>query len=203
MFFRKQENTLDPINNLFKIQELISTLKRKSNSAPGEDGISYEILKHLHNNALTEILNLYNKIWIQGDIPALFKHAIVIPILKPNKPKTDPSSYRPISLTIHLGKILESMYTHRLNQKLEAFRKVNKLQSGFRKKRQTLDQLARLIHNAEKCRNTNKTTVAVLLDLEKAFDLLWREGALDSLQKINIKGRAFNYIQNFLKVRLE
>ena len=45
--FRKQENTLDPINNLFKMKELIGTLKGKTNSAPGEDGISYEILKHL------------------------------------------------------------------------------------------------------------------------------------------------------------
>ena len=33
------------------------------------------------------------------------------------------------------------------------------------------------------------------------FDLLWREGALDSLQKLNITGRAYNYIQDFLKNR--
>ena len=199
--FNKQDNTRDPINLDFTIQEYIQTLNNKQNSATGEDGLSYEILKKMHLNAQKEILRLFNLIWNKGTIPQNFKHAIVIPVLKPNKPKNDPSSYRPISLTSHLGKILETMYTNRLNQKLEAFRKLNKLQSGFRRKRQTLDQLARLIHNAEKCRNMNKTTVAVLLDLEKAFDLLWREGALDALQKLNITGRAFNYIQDFLKNR--
>ena len=199
--FQKQNNTIDPINRNFKIQELLSTLRTKKTSAPGEDGVSYDILKHLHINAYTEILRLYNIIWNFGNIPQIFKHAIVVPILKPNKPKNEPASYRPISLTSHLGKILETMYTNRLQQKLEAFRKLNKLQSGFRRKRQTLDQLARLVHNAEKSRNMNKTTVAVLLDLEKAFDLLWREGALDALQKLNITGRAFNYIQDFLKDR--
>ena len=200
--FQKQENNIrDPINHDFSMQELLGTLRKKKNSAPGEDGISYDILKNAHIFAIREILRLFNIIWDSGNIPKLFKHAIVVPILKPNKPKTDPASYRPISLTSHLGKILETMFTNRLQQKLEAYRKLNKLQSGFRKKRQTLDQLAKLIHNAEKSRNMNKTTVAVLLDLEKAFDLLWREGALDALQKLNISGRAFNYIQDFLKNR--
>ena len=172
----KQTNTIDPINKNFTIQELIDTLSKKTNSATGEDGLSYEILKHVHLNGLKEILILFNKIWNFGTIPQSFKHAIIVPILKPNKPKTDPASYRPISLTSHLGKILETMFNNRLQQKLEAFRKLNKLQSGFRKKRQTLDQLARLVHNAEKSRNMNKTTLAVLLYLEKAFELLWREG---------------------------
>ena len=199
--FVKQANTPDPINIDYNIRELINTLQKKQNSAPGEDGLSYEILKNVHLNCLKEILNLYNTIWHSGNIPNCFKHAIVVPILKPNKSKTDPASYRPISLTSHLGKVLETMFTDRLQQKLEAYRKLNKLQSGFRKKRQTLDQLARLVHNAEKCRNMNKTTVAILLDLEKAFDLLWREGALESLLKLNVKGRAFNYIQDFLKGR--
>ena len=200
--FKKQLNTLDPINIDFTMDELLGTLIKKTNkSAPGEDGLSYEILKHSHVNALKEILTLFNTIWKFGTIPQSFKHAIIVPILKPNKPKNDPSSYRPVSLTSHLGKILETLYNNRLQQKLEAYRKLNNLQSGFRKKRQTLDQLARLVQNAEKCRNTNKTTVAVLLDLEKAFDLLWRGGALETLQKLNITGRAFNYIQDFLANR--
>ena len=148
--FRKQDNNLDPINVDFTMQELLGTLRKKKNSAPGEDGISYDILKNAHFFALEEILRLFNIIWKSGTIPKTFKHAIVVPILKPNKPKADPSSYRPISLTSHLGKILETMFSDRLQQKLEAYRKLNKLQSGFRKKRQTLDQLAKLIHNAEK-----------------------------------------------------
>ena len=199
--FRKQNNSIDPINNDFNLQELLGTLRTKKTSAPGEDGISYDILKNIHIFGLKEILRLFNTIWNSGSIPKIFKHAIVVPILKPNKPKSDPASYRPISLTSHLGKVLETMFTNRLQQKLEAYRKLNKLQSGFRKKRQTLDQLARLIHNAEKCRNMNKTTLAVLLDLEKAFDLLWREGALEALQKLNVTGRAYNYIQDFLTDR--
>ena len=45
------------------------------------------------------ILNIFNSLWDQGCIPDEWNLAIVIPILKPNKIKGDPNSYRPISLT--------------------------------------------------------------------------------------------------------
>ena len=43
--------------------------------------------------------------------------------------------------------------------------------------------------------------VAVFLDIEKAYDTMWRKGLLIKLRKIGIKGRMYNYILDFLSQR--
>ena len=46
-----------------------------------------------------------------------------------------------------------------------------------------------------------KILVAVSLDLEKAFDLMWAKGTLIQLQKYGITGKIFQWIRSFLKDR--
>ena len=71
-------------------------------------------------------------------------HVIVIPILKPNKVRTEVISHRPIALTSNMCKLVERMIVMRLNWYMEKNGLFNIHQSGFRKKRNTLDQLIRL-----------------------------------------------------------
>lgn len=56
----------------------------------------------------------YNEIWEEGKMPADWKHAIIMPILKPNKEASYPESYRPISLTSSFSKVMEAMVNKRL-----------------------------------------------------------------------------------------
>ena len=46
-----------------------------------------------------------------------------------------------------------------------------------------------------------KAVEAILLDLEKACDTLWKEGLLKNLKQLGIKGKMFNCIKNFGKDR--
>ena len=191
----------EPYNTPITLDELEKKIKQKRNSAPGEDSIQYPMLKHLPPNALDILLHFFNKIWESGEIPADFKHAIVVPLYKSDKPISDPSSYRPIALTDHIGKILESIVTDRLNALLEENEVIKNSQSGFRGKRQTLDHISRIVHTAQQCKDKQKITGAVFLDLEKAYDLLWREGCLEEIEKVGISGKLYNYILNFLQNR--
>ena len=170
-------------------------------SSPGDDALSYSVFKHLPDRTLETILDLFNNIWSTGKIPKNFKHAIIVPIPKPNKDPQKPESYRPIALTSHFGKLLESILTNRLNHILEDRKIISSDQSGFRNKRQCLDQLARLVSEVNKCRKLNKQTAAIFLDLEKAYDQLLRGGALEELKKAGITGQMYNYIMDFLKDR--
>ena len=43
--------------------------------------------------------------------------------------------------------------------------------------------------------------MAVFLDLEKAFDLLWTKGVLDRLVRFGIKGKMLIWIKDFLAGR--
>ena len=193
----------DKIYNMkFDTRDVMEAIRAKSNkSAPGEDDIAYILLKHLPRSAIEEITRLYNLIWTKGTLPKRWKHSIIIPLLKPGKNEEKPESYRPISLTDHLGKIMETMVNDRLKYILGKNKIIDRDQSGFRKKRQTLDQLMRLKDEVDRCRAGNRATVAVFLDLEKAYDMLWREGVLIEIRKIGVSGAMFNYIKDFLKDR--
>ena len=60
------------------------------------------------------LLNLINKTWKTGKLLKNWKKATVIPILKTDKLKEKVNSYRPISLTICIGKIAERMTNSRI-----------------------------------------------------------------------------------------
>ena len=44
-------------------------------------------------------------------------------------------------------------------------------------------------------------TLAVFLDLEKAFDLMWRDGLLLKLEKLGVRGKILKWIHSFLNNR--
>ena len=197
----KQLNDDNYFNKPIELHEIESVLKSKSQTAPGQDILQYGIYRNLPHSAKIEILHLFNKIWKSGEIPKTFKHATVIPIKKPNKPNDQASSYRPISLTSHLGKTLEAVITKRLTNHILRNNLISNKQSGFLPNRQTLDQLIRLVHEVELCKTKNKATAAVFIDLEKAFDTMSRDVCLAQLQKKGITGNMYNYILNYLQNR--
>ena len=77
------------------------------------------MLQQLPRRALQRLLHLYNSAWQKGCIPHTWKHSIIIHVLKMGKNVEDISSYRPISLTNTIGKIMEKLVTNRLRHYLE------------------------------------------------------------------------------------
>ena len=102
----------------------------------------------------------------------------VIPLPKKNKPPSRPASYRPISLTSTLCKLLEKVDGTRMRWFLEGSYLLNPSQSGLRKGRSYSDQIVRLAHDITAFSTQSKMTKAVFLDLEKAFDMVWRDGII-------------------------
>ncbi|GBM41531.1 hypothetical protein AVEN_32334-1 [Araneus ventricosus] len=102
------------------------------------------MLKHLGESSLLTILLLFNRIWQERVFPLSWLKAIVVPISKPGKDKQDPNNYRPIALTSCLSKLLERMVSARLMHVLERSKWFVPSQSGFRRRRNTLDNLLKL-----------------------------------------------------------
>ena len=100
-------------NHPFSIEETTSVIKTlKRSRATGPDNISNYHLKHLGQNAIKALTDIFNHSWLHNDIPNFWKNANIITILKPNKPPTNPSSYRPISLLSTISKVLELSLIH-------------------------------------------------------------------------------------------
>lgn len=189
-------------NEPFALYELQAAISRaKKNSAPGEDRIAYEMLQQLPKRCQLVLLRLYNKIWSSGSVPADFKHSIILPLPKPNKNTHDPSSYRPISLNSTVEKIMERLVADRLTYYLEKNSLLNNVQTGFRKGRSTIDQIIRLQDEINRSINNGRATLAIFIDFERAFDMLWKDGLLIKLRRMGIEGNMYSWINSFLSDR--
>jgi hypothetical protein len=70
-------------NSLFFIDDLIYSIKTAKDIAAGPDEINYQFHKHLPAQSLVLLLQIFNKIWVPGNVPNTWKNMLVIPIPKP------------------------------------------------------------------------------------------------------------------------
>ena len=77
-------------------------------TAPGPDGFNNQVLKE-GGAPMVTILNIIFNISLKtSTIPTDWKEALITPIYK-SKEKSDPSNYRPISLTSQVAKSMEKI----------------------------------------------------------------------------------------------
>jgi retron-type reverse transcriptase len=96
---------------------------------------------------------------------------------------------------------MERMVTTRLTWYLEKNLKLSNTQCGFRKNRSTVDHILRLTDTINKYNHNKGFTLAVFLDFEKAYDMIWRKGLFIKLHNIGIRDNMLNFISNFLENR--
>lgn len=193
-----KESTGDPLDYELTLYELKRAIAGTKQTSPGRDEICYEMFKHLSDSSLNVILSLYNKVWNSGKLPMEWKHGVIIPVAKPGKDHTQPINYRPKALTSNICKIMERMVMSRLVYVIERRDIFSPYQSGFRKGRNTMDSVMCLEADIRKAQINKEALVGVFLDVEKAYDMLWKEGLLIKLDMMGIKGKMYNWVMNFL-----
>ena len=171
------------------------------NSSPGPDRIHPARLKHLHPSSIDYLTVLLNKIFFSGICPPQWKFAHVVPIIKPNSDSTLPTSYRPISLTSVLAKLLEKILNRRLVWFLESNSLLDARQYGFRKNHSTSHALFYLQYEINLAFSNNMELIAIFFDLEKAYDMTWRHLIYLKMKKHGLTGQLPKYIQSFLSDR--
>ena len=195
---RRREDTGSVIDAPFTLAEMRRALDRSGLTSPGGDEICYIMLKHLGVIASMKLLGLYNKVWEMGKFPSSWKAAVIIPIRKPGKDPSSPVNYRPIALTSHMGKIMERMVTERLTFYMESRGLLSPSQSGFRRGRGTMDPVMCLETEVRKAYVNKESVMSVFFDVEKAYDMVWKEGVMIKLSMMGITGRVYNWVKEFL-----
>lgn len=84
------------------------------NKAMGIDKIHNSMLSHISLENRAILLNVLIRMFLSGFVPEDVKCALVAPIPKPNKTPNRVDSYRPISLTSCLGKVMEILLMEEL-----------------------------------------------------------------------------------------
>ena len=109
-----------------------------------------------------------------GFIPYVWKIAVLCMLIKPDKPPSQTTSYRPISLHSAIMKLFKPVIEKRLRKHLEDNGFVSNYQSGFRKSKSTSDQLFHLSQTIMESFNRSEHVIAAFLDDKKAFSNVWR-----------------------------
>jgi len=78
----------------------------RARASPGVDGISSKCVRYLPFKTLSYLSLILNSCLSLQYFPKAWKHAIICPIHKKNKPRHDPNSYRPISLLPTLNSVI-------------------------------------------------------------------------------------------------
>ena len=142
-----------------EMNNALTSLKMKQ--APRPVDITNDMLVQLGQGARKKPLQIFNASWKHGNVPQVLRRAILVPIYKIGKPKNQPSSYRPISLTSCICKLLERIINAKLMWFLEKNNILNDGQAEFRARRSTEDQVTYLAQQIEQGFQNKKHTVAV------------------------------------------
>ena len=118
-----------------------------------------------------------------------------------NGDKSDPSNYRPISLTCISSKVLVIIIHSHMMKHLERHAILTDVQRGLRAKLSTVTQLILTIHDMAKTIQENNFVHAAVLDFSKAFDEFPHKRLIYKLHYYGIRGPLSSWIESFLTNR--
>ena len=131
------------------------------NKASGGDGIPAELLQILKDNAVKVLHSKCPQIWKTQQWPQDWKRSLFIPIPKKDN-ATECSNYCTIALNSHAINVMLKMLQARLQQYVNW--DFPDVQAGFRKGRETRDQIANIHWIIGKARESQKNIYLCLID---------------------------------------
>ena len=175
----------------------------KNGKALGIDNVYNIILKKAIGTGFYKLLARAFTISLKlGFIPYVWKVAVLCMLIKPDKPPSQTTSYRPISLLSAIMKLFERVIEKRLRRHLEDNGFFSKYQSGFRKSKSTNDQLFRLSQTIMESFNRGEHVIVAFLDVKKAFDNVWHNGLRYKIYQLGLPTKLCRWLSDFLVGRV-
>lgn len=169
---KRRKNSLVADTPAFTGDQVSAAIRAaRASKAFGPDGLCPLILRHIGPLAAAFLATIFNLSLSTARIPAIWKIANIIPILKPGKEASNSASYRPISILCPTIKILEKLLLPTLIQHSTLCAH----QHGFRANHSTTTATTEIITHISNGLNQKKPayrTVLTALDLSSAFDTL-------------------------------
>lgn len=187
--------TLDYISENSVRKEIESLNITKST---GSDKIPPVFIKNCINSLVSPLHIIFNKSLSQNVFPKIWKLSKVVPVFKAG-PKNQVTNYRPISLLPIFSKMLESIITNFLFNKIK--QKIIPQQHGFYRGRSVLTNMVPFVQYLQNKMDERNQVCAIYTDFSKAFDKVHHSTLLIKLGKFGIHGSLFRWVSSYITNR--
>ena len=173
--------------------------------AVGVDSIPTVFWRKTSRVLAPAVCHLVNASILTGVVPALFKSAIVHPVLKRHKDRHLPASYRPVAILAALSKVLERLVAEQLEAHLKEFSILPDQQHGFRRGRSTLTALAAATHSwasllAPRSEGGSgaKCLAIAAFDYTAAFDTLSVDTVMGAISSLGCEDATAEWFRSYM-----
>ena len=197
--FKVPENFIgDLVITSEMVKKTLSKLDKSK--AMGPDKIHPKLLLCLSENEsfVEAVTLLFQKCYASGQIPIVWKTANVTALHKKGS-KTDPSHYRPISLTCILCKVYESLIRSHVFKNI--CDQITRVQHGFMPNRSCLSNLMESFDVINDMLANGESVDIFYLDFQKAFDTVPHYRLIEKLKSFGLCSGLLNVISDFLANR--
>ncbi|KAF8631974.1 hypothetical protein AX14_010868, partial [Amanita brunnescens Koide BX004] len=190
----------------FATQEVLDAINlTTNNSAPGPNGISWELLKWVFgvHGAPEGLCHLFNCVRDSGRWPTWFKQSTCVIIPKPNKPKYNvPKAFRPISLLNTIGKLLTKIIASRMQYDCLRHDILHSGQCRGVKRHATIDAGVILASFVAESRELGLHSTACAFDISQFFPSLSHKVTQLILRKFGFGEELINIFKSYFSDRV-
>ena len=161
------------------------------------DGLHPRVLRKLEDVVAKPLSIIFQQSWLTRGVMVDWKLANVTPIFKKGR-KDDPSSYRPISLTLVLEKVMERIILGVIMDQLKVNQGIRPSQHGFTNGRSCLTNLISFYDKVTHLVDEGKAVDVVYLDFSKAFDTVPRNILVEKLAAHGLDGHMLRWVKHWL-----
>ena len=181
-----------PINTPITRKEVQKTIKNlPNNKASGPDEIPYELYKYGGEKLTDTIYDIFTQIFEEETIPQDWLSTTMVSLPKPTKSPHLSENKRGLTLNNSIEKIFQRILLNRLSEVIP----FTEAQAGARKGRSTTDQIFTLKSVLYHRKSQGKTTYLAFIDIEKAYDKVWKAGVLLNLWRKGIRGKLWRILK--------
>jgi len=192
--YKASNNVVRNCHNMFinpvSEREIINNIKLiNTNTRPGIDKIHGRLVEDSIEYIAPFLEVFYNRMISDAQVPKSLKRAIIVPVYKGGT-VTDKGNYRPITIISIILKCYERLIYNRVSSFVNKHNLISKCQFGFTPGSSTEDAIVSTVDFLQKSLNSKNKTLAIFIDLQKAFDSIRHDILKQKLKRMGISGLA-------------
>ena len=175
----------------------------KNGKAPGIDNVCNIILKKAIGTGFCNVLAQAFTISLKlGFIPHVWKIAVLCMLIKPDKPPSQTTSYRPISLLGAIMKLFERVIKNVFENILKTMVSLANTSQALGNPSQQMTIFFCLSQTIMESFNRREHVIAAFLEVKKAFDNVWHNGLRYKIYQLDLPTKLCRWLSDFLVGRV-